>query len=297
MSKFYYTKDLQERKRRAIDSARALDYGCIRGRHAVHGVIGPGGMSCKRTTLVRDAGEIGGRRGEIRGFSRAAQRRMRHRLMVVDWTSQPSFFVGLTYHEDWPDPEGCQAHLKALRKRLERHFGGAFDSAIWKKEYAKRRSGARRGDLAPHFHLVLFFTVQVPVGELFLWLLRAWNDIAAPGDGWHRAHGSHVEEVHKSRGVDRLMAYLCKYLSKEIEVDFPTGRMWGVWGDLPVSAQVFRMGYRDFCVLCRRLRAYGKAHEIEFWQRLNGGWKAFLLYGSGDKMRRLLRGLPSVQMC
>lgn len=78
-------------------------------------------------------------------------------------------FVTLTYPHEYPeDPEACKAHLKALRKRLEREYGPF--AALW-------RLGIQiRG--AFHFHLLLFVGLAFgPNRELRRYVSAAWYEV------------------------------------------------------------------------------------------------------------------------
>jgi hypothetical protein len=72
----------------------------------------------------------GGTRGKVRGFSRASRRNLLRRLASIDRgafgaSKGRMVFVTLTYPHGYPDdPVLRKAHLKALRKRLQREVWG-----------------------------------------------------------------------------------------------------------------------------------------------------------------------------
>jgi len=213
---------------------------------------------------------------------------MTRRLARVDWGALPAYFVGLTYHDSWGAlPSEWKNDLKAWKKRVKRRLKGAFSGAIWKEEFQERG--------APHFHLVLLLNVDIPGLELQAILSEAWTAIVAPGDGEHLEHGCNVQKVFNATGsgVSKLMSYLCKYISKEVNTEVATGRMWGVWGVLPYVWVGFTLSYSDYAILCRRFRRWHK--EVRFYSRLSAIWKGFLLLGDGYAILDMLRGLESLQ--
>lgn len=64
-------------------------------------------------------------------------------------------FVTLTYPDNFPgDPNAWKLHLKAWLKRLKREHPKA--AGFWKLELKARQSGESAGQIAPHFHLLLW---------------------------------------------------------------------------------------------------------------------------------------------
>ena len=93
-----------------------------------------------------------GTRDRIRGFSRASRMNLLRRLASINRRTFRAFkgrmiFVTLTYPHEYPeDPEVCENHLKALRRRLQRKCGNC--AAFWRLGIQERG--------AWHFHLLLF---------------------------------------------------------------------------------------------------------------------------------------------
>ena len=273
-----------------------LDYGHISGR--VVGVAGPGGVGLRRCSIGGGAQVGGGMRGSVRGFSADSRRRMMRRVTRVDWSECPAYFVGLTYPDVFPaDPAVWKADLKAWRKRICRRLRGAFKGALWKLEVKPRLSGESAGFMAPHFHVVLLLSVDVPESEVYRVVAGAWHDRVAPGDVAHLVHGCNVQRVYNIGGhlVDRLMAYLCKYMAKEVQAeDIETGRCWGIWGSLPWVWVGFHMSHGDYVTFCRRVRCWRKASA--YCSRLTSRWRGCLIFGDGYAILDIMRGLDSLQI-
>jgi len=127
--------------------------------------------------------------------------------------------VTLTYPHEYPkDPELCKVHLKAFRKRLQRHYGSF--AAFWKMGVQRRGVW--------HFHILLFVGPSFgPMDELRRFVSRSWYEITGKVSEGHLPAGTRVEAAKKWR---RATSYVERYLAKPEE--FPeglrTGRIWGV---------------------------------------------------------------------
>ena len=98
--------------------------------------------------------EGGGKRGVIRRFSEASRRRLLRALSRTRRDQLP-VFITLTYPDGFPgDPRVWKGHLKAWFKRLRREHPDA--AGFWKLELKARQSGLNQGEIAPHFHLLLW---------------------------------------------------------------------------------------------------------------------------------------------
>jgi len=96
----------------------------------------------------------GGRRGLIKRFSEGSRRRLLRTLNRVQRDLLPTFLT-LTYPDNFPgNPRVWKAHLNAWLKRLKRQHPKA--AGFWKLELKPRQSGANTGEIAPHFHLLLW---------------------------------------------------------------------------------------------------------------------------------------------
>lgn len=194
----------------------------------------------------------GGVRGQVRGFSDQSRRRLM-RLMAQLRPRGPVFFVTLTYADDTVAECGADAELLALKmerdrdtffKRLYRRWPGA--SALWKLEFQVRKSGDFVGSLVPHLHLILFGvepSVLLSSRDVYAslrrdaaksadalllqgWVKASWAGVVASGSSEHRRRGADVVELDSRR---RAYSYIAKYAAKSLDVDFRTGRMWGVF--------------------------------------------------------------------
>ncbi len=268
----------------------------ISGRGAF-GIASPGGLSLhKRSSVNTIRGNIAAApRGVICGFSKQSRRRMQRRLALIDFSAIPCYFGTITYHEDIPATnEERKAQLKALWKRINRRYGNALVGAIWKEELKPRLTGEHKGEIVPHWHLIMFFHKHIDQFELQFHLAPMWAEITGhPEDAGHLAHGIHIEKPRNTRGKDvaKLMAYLSKYMSKEVETDEQTGRMWGQWGEVPIVYTAWCISLDDYTILCRRVRKWGK--RSLYCSRITALWRGFLIYGDGYQLLELTRGLES----
>lgn len=281
----------------------------------------PGGLHVKKHRIGSPERKGGGKREAVCGFSHQSKRRLDLVLASIQWNARPAHFVTLTYHFDpsvaspisplcasvptaepptsWGDLDelGGDAvaspswriwknDLRAFQARLDRAYPGRISGGLWKQEFQKRG--------VVHFHLTLFWHEgkEPSTHDLGEWVAAAWTEIAEPGDLAHFRHGSAVLVVYNVGGgkMRALMAYLSKYLAKAYEIDQPTGRIWGHWGELPtqVLGTVF-LPWRDFVWLCRRLRRWGRGSS--YVRRLNGSWMGFLVMYDGVLVADLLRDL------
>lgn len=167
----------------------------------------------------------GGRRGNIKGFSAQARRRLMYFIAGVRRDAALPLFITLTYPESFPDPKGAKRHIKMFFQRLDREH--PEHGTIHKLEPQERG--------APHFHLM---TWGCDLLELMRFVPQAWYEIAGGGDYkhfmWHSGElgngNQHcVQQVRKFEGVRN---YASKYLGKTFEVagwsEQWTGRFWGV---------------------------------------------------------------------
>ncbi len=119
---------------------------------------------------MRGESNGGGKRGIITRFSEASRRRLIRALAKTKRDRLP-VFVTLTYPDNFPgDPVVWKGHLKAWLKRLKREHPKA--SGFWKLELKPRQSGENQGQVAPHFHLLLWglpLSWQDPEGMRKYW--------------------------------------------------------------------------------------------------------------------------------
>ena len=260
------------------------------------GSILPGGLKCKRHTVGVKLPE-GAKRGVIQGFTPAARRRMLDVMMGIPWgelaapdkyTAQHhTLFVTLTYPEEWPqDWPDWKRHLRTWQKRLDRwckkqdltYWG------VWKLELQERG--------APHFHILLSLSRVVSVRGFRDRFRRAWYEIVESGDKNHSIYGCNCNAVYENkRGA--LMRYLSKYLGKAWIAARETGRVWGMWGDVPQVNEgdvqfITRGAWVEFQ---RRLRKWGRRSRYLAQLHNSPGLR---LFGEGMVLVQLLRGLDVV---
>jgi hypothetical protein len=188
----------------------------------------------------------GGRKGEVRGLSSKARREMLNFMNSInkDRLSTPPLLITLTYPDRFPtDKATWTEHFnRRFRRRLERKFPGA--AAIWRKEFAPRKTGENAGKWAPHFHLLLLFVDAEP-SMLYEWLSRAWYESCDYICDDHLRSGTRVEPVRSWEGAKRYIAKR-QGEDEELEKHVPSpGRFWGKWNAdaLPIEEQHDRLSY------------------------------------------------------
>lgn len=215
----------------------------------------------------------GGQRGKAQ-YSPASRHRLLEKLAKTDRAYLP-LFVTLTYPNIFPDdPVRWKRDMDTFGKRFRRAFPKA--AFVWRMEVVPRKSGSMEGELAPHFHLLLWgvpYSSLAPVvdtvkGERLVirhgWLSVAWWQVVnlrydlrpslpllpgLPGSALllllailpniaHLRAGTSVEWIRSWNGV---MFYAAKYLAK-VNFAHPgdVGRWWGIIGrkNMPWSAVV-----------------------------------------------------------
>ena len=125
----------------------------------------------------------GGKRGIIQRFSEGSRRRLLRALNRVKRDLLP-VFVTLTYPDNFPgNPRVWKAHLNAWLKRLKRQHPQA--AGFWKLELTPRQSGANAGEIAPHFHLLLWGlpeSWEQADGRVWTWrFVYQQQQLSAPG--------------------------------------------------------------------------------------------------------------------
>lgn len=174
-----------------------------------------------------------GVRGLVTGFSSASRRRLLRLIASLERSNRP-VFITMTYPDVFPPEQGkWKRDLDVFGKRLVRKFPLA--GALWRIEFKERRTGANKGRVAPHFHLLVY---GGSFRGLLEWVSDAWWKVVGSGDKDHLAVGTRVERVWSWGGI---MRYVGKYIAK---VDpYPAdwqGKAWGVIGRkrLPWAVEV-----------------------------------------------------------
>ena len=227
--------------------------------------------------LKGDPGVAGaiGVRGAIRGFTKAARKRMLQFLQSVDCevVGLP-LFVTLTYPGEWPgDPLRWKRDLDTWLHRLRRAFPAAW--AVWRLE------PQRRG--APHYHMLVFGLPKLPRE----WLSRTWFEVVGSGDERHLRAGTQVQRVDSWR---RVIGYAAKYLAKEVAAlpgawQEGVGRWWGVHNRQAAKREAMEveLGAKAFYRVRRVLRRLvgGPGRSGRDWFQDERGWLGWQRMGVG----------------
>lgn len=191
----------------------------------------------------------GGARGEVTGFSSASRRRLMRLIASLDRKARP-IFVTMTYPDVFPsDLSKWKRDIDVFGKRMARKYG---DDAgfLWRIEFKERKSGKSKGEIAPHFHILVY---GAPYRDLLAWVGPAWWGVVGSGNEAHRVAGTRVERIHSWGGI---MRYVGKYIAKD--EDYPKdwkGRVWGIVGRerLPWAVEVTISLAEDQCIKLVRL--------------------------------------------
>jgi hypothetical protein len=229
-----------------------------------------------------------GVRGSINGMSEDSKRRLTRKLMRVPWASftgpknadvVSGLFLTLTYPGEYSEAwQNWKSHLDKFIRRLKRRC--PILGIVWKLEFQ------RRG--APHFHMVLLFSRPVVVKVFRHWCASAWYQCVGSGDERHLRAGTEAHGLYipgDGGGTARLMQYLCKYISKEVdtlEIE-GTGRVWGWRGEVPVLSfgvvSMTRFEYECFLHCVRQWNPNSR-----FLSTMSSLQNAYNVFGDGAVM-------------
>jgi len=253
-----YARLAEAQRSRAERSLSLLRTSYLHGGALTSVGVLPSGVIVRQDGPHRRIGR-GGVRGSITGFSPDSQRRLKRRLVALDFSRHHWQFITLTYPGEYSyQPRTWKNNLRALRAALERHWGDVFRGAIWRLEQQ------RRG--APHYHLLVCWAKPIPTRPIRRWVRETWTRVV--GDTltnatWVRTEVQDVR-VTVDGGVPALMGYLCKYLGKTSHRGWldpttgellPIGRCWGEWGEIPYASPTwYLLGPAELAQLVRRLR-------------------------------------------
>lgn len=190
----------------------------------------------------------GGRRGNVREYSKRSVKTMRRRLFGINRDQAEKlgykcFFVTLTYPKVWPKSgDKIKRDLDVFIKRWRRRYGRSF--CVWKLEEQKRG--------APHYHL-LIFTKDADGHDrqrLNEWIAEDWPEIIFQDKSqWEWTDGLRTKQPtrkdkKKAKSVtsrkesveyvadlhdDRIMDYVMKYSAKRGKhfTCVQCGKSWG----------------------------------------------------------------------
>ena len=239
-------------------------------------------------------GEVpkGGRRGQVREWSRASRRRALRTVLACEWPAD-LVHVTLTYPaaERPMDGRVSAGHLLAFRHRWRRRFG-ADPVGLWKREFQANGS--------VHYHLWLVrpglpfddpgslslgvATWQTPEGsslavstsDLRAWVAEAWAGVVKAKSLAHRKAGTKVAPWEGSPGA-YIAAYTVSKSAKEYQHKLPAGfvhpgRWWGLWGIAPRWEEI-EITREEFFAIRRRMVRLLKSRGIKYKRRgVNGMW-------------------------
>lgn len=164
-------------------------------------------------------------RGVITGFSASSRRRLQRLLATVrrDWFVW-ALFLTLTYPDEFPAMGKVKRDLDTFFKRVRRKFPKA--AGVWRLEMKERETGKNAGQVAPHFHILVFGVRYLDYG----WLARTWFEIVGSHDLDHLSAGTSIERVHN---YQHAQSYISKYMTKlKDDATEDCGRFWGTFGNL-----------------------------------------------------------------
>jgi hypothetical protein len=231
-------------------------------------------------------------RGEIKAFTKASRRRVL-RLVATLKRTEISCFATLTYPDDFErNPRKVKNHLEQFTKRLLRKFPNAI--VLWRMEPKVRKSGNNAGEIAPHFHLLIW---NVDYALLRQWIPENWYQVVGSGDERHLHAGTNVERVRSSRGV---MFYTAKYICKSDSYIMPGwGRYWGVVNrDLLKTIQGKRTVIEIDDISAKTILRYMRRKASEVYNRRGQfvgrrkfpKWgQKFTLIGNADRWHEIVR--------
>lgn len=166
-------------------------------------------------------------RSTIHDFTRAARQRMLRLTAKIDWGRiGKSLFITLTYPDSCgvmaPKARSMHRHvfLRSIEKYLQSQVG-----TLWRVEWQRRKSGARKGEVFPHVHMVMVGVEYIP------WrvIRKAWRDSV-------HVKGHLCTDVQSVQSGEAAARYVAKYCAKLPSLDrvpylnneVSRGRHWGM---------------------------------------------------------------------
>lgn len=179
-------------------------------------------------------------RGKITGFSRKSRKRMM--ISLANAKTPPEWFQGFTFADDVMEGKTIEErarYAEKVRKAWARSVTHAHPDLVgtWRKEWKPRKCGKLKGELVPHYHMMLSAMRSRENYREFA------HDLAIR---WVMFTGTEMkyeafdvamkpDAAIWMEGEEMLRVYLGKYMAKEEKVtvnDEPQslGRMWGKIG-------------------------------------------------------------------
>jgi hypothetical protein len=184
------------------------------------------------------------KKNDIVSFSKNSRRRMIKLVSTIQFFSYyKTFFVTLTYHEDWnSNPRFSKNHLDRYLKSIKQ-FLPSIDY-IWRLEEQERG--------APHYHILFFLREKISTADnkkLNSLFTSAWIKIKDCKCHYCRHYGIDVQSIEST---SKLISYVSKYSAKQNENKPASliGRRWGHSAELLQDAiqvyQFTKSSYRVF---------------------------------------------------
>jgi len=171
-------------------------------------------------------------------------------IAKIDWGRVPyGVFVTLTYPDECWERDYYQRTIDRSRwiRDIEKYLDREI-SILWRIEWQKRKSGARKGQYAPHLHLMLLGVRYVAASAV----RQYWRGVL-------RVVGPLCTDVRAVTGKEGVGRYLAKYISKASSLDnaaylnrpWMAGRNWGLtrpslvpWADVTADRELSEEEYR-----------------------------------------------------
>jgi len=214
---------------------------------------------------------LGGGKQKVRTFSDKSRKNMIMFLAKVEET--PDIFVTLTYSDDVVEYAylNMHAHFEAFRKRLERAYPNI--RAMWRIEFQTRKSGRFKGEIKPHFHLLVWLPAWLSQAQRESILeddgkkwRKVWHEIVKSNDKEHlRYYGCQVQPIRNRR---HAYSYASKYMAKADFEPVDCGRRWGRIGQFeqPVELET-ELTTQAYIELKRLLNKYMKHKAPKFYKK------------------------------
>lgn len=174
---------------------------------------------------------------------------------------------------------------------------------IWRREWKRRKSGRLKGELCPHYHLLLSAGLTREnfrkTAQLFgiTWVQITKSEGLDAMHAFEVAIGQNCrpedDPIRWIEGVGQLRCYLGKYMAKEEEFekdengDAPSfGRAWGKVGQWEEERKEDRpYSQPEGVILKRLLKRYAKAQyrRQRSFKKKPGKGKTFKCFGQGEK--------------
>ena len=149
-------------------------------------------------------------RSIVRGFTPASRLRLLKFVATVNWSAiTAGVFVTLTY----PD---CVSERKSDQRNRDRYLFHRYVekkekkqvAGVWRVEFMPRKSGQRKGEVAPHLHLLLFGVRFIAKEQVRAW----WRKIL----GVQGPLATHIDAMNEG---SKASLYIAKYMGKQQDIN------------------------------------------------------------------------------